>query len=546
MRALVPIAAGSLGGAWVGWRTLLVRHAQHQIWSALTEVLVPVQGSELLEAWLTWQQWGYLLTILVCWELRYELWTLGRILVRVLSWALVWLSYWLAWFPSWYPPRDPFAGPHKASDLAAHILEDRGVYLTYMAVVAADGIPFPRGSFLLISRPPCWDEIWVAGYLNGNADIVARTTLPDGSDWCWVVVKLVAMAVKPPVVQPDGSRRPPPGVTAQSVNWIYVPPDCNAVWEPDAVEVLNLTQEANLIINQLNLSAEGVTFNVAGTGGDLIPLVRVAAPGSLGPGGHGQGSPANPGGAGLGLGGKDDAPSPSELRALEKAVQQLQSMALSEDGKSKKSKKKDKKRDRKSSKKSKKKKKKKKKRSDSTSSSSSTSRSRSRSSSTSSSSSDSKKPLLWSEKGKDKKVGFQQLTHVEQLRFKKKGDLVAFAAKHPGALTAHFLASVFSRLSKGTVTRSSQLREASVTAWAHSHSGLTEPRDLKEIQTLAEVLDNVNRKEIARAMDTLCQRIIAIQAARAKGGSWEKAEALELINTQRSLASSSMLALTNS
>lgn len=30
-----------------------------------------------------------------------------------------------------------------------------------------------------------------------------------------------------------------------------------------------------------------------------------------------------------------------------------------------------------------------------------------------------------------------------------------------------------------------------------------------------------------------------------KGGSWEKAEALELVNTQKTLASSSMLALTN-
>ena len=84
---------------------------------------------------------------------------------------------------------------------------------------------------------------------------------------------------------------------------------------------------------------------------------------------------------------------------------------------------------------------------------------------------------------------------------------MAFAAKHPGALTAHFLASVFNRLSKGTVSRSSQLRDPSVSAWAQIHSGLTEPRDLKEVLTLGEVLDHVNRREIARAMDTLCKRI---------------------------------------
>ena len=143
-------------------------------------------------------------------------------------------------------------------------------------------------------------------------------------------------------------------------------------------------------------------------------------------------------------------------------------------------------------------------------------------------------------------MSYEDLCHVDQLKFKKRGDLVSFAAKNPGALTAHFLAGVFARLSKGTVHRSSQLREASVTAWAHQHAGLTEPRDIKEVLTLAEILDHVNRKEIARALDILVQRIVAIQSARSKGGSWEKAEALELISTQRSLASSSMLALTNS
>ena len=63
--------------------------------------------------------------------------------------------------------------------------------------------------------------------------------------------------------------------------------------------------------------------------------------------------------------------------------------------------------------------------------------------------------------------------------------------------------------------------------------------------TLSEVLDAVNRREIAQAMDIVCQRILAIQAAKTKGGSWEKAEAIELVNNSKSLASTSMLALTN-
>lgn len=130
-------------------------------------------------------------------------------------------------------------------------------------------------------------------------------------------------------------------------------------------------------------------------------------------------------------------------------------------------------------------------------------------------------------------MSYTDLNHVEQLKLKKKGDLISFAARHPGALTAHFLAGVYARLSKGTISRTSQLREVSVASWAHQFSGLTEVRDVKEVLTLAEILDHVNRKEIARALDVLCQRILAIQAAKGKGGSWEKAEALELVNTHK-------------
>eukprot|EP00435_Cladocopium_sp_Y103_P014335 s49_g3.t1 len=370
-----------------------------------------------------------------------------------------------------------------------------------MAVVAAPGAaggppiaPFPVGSYVLISRPPSWDEIWIAGSLANNTDVLGRTTVSDGSDWTWVVVRLVALSVKSPLESPDGSRRAPAGVPPAAVNWIYTPPNCDALWVPDPVE--------------------GKWVQAAGGGG-----------------------------AGLGLQNVGSSPTSEELKALEKAVQQLQAMAISSEEERKKSKKKQKSRKSKKSDKKDKKKKKKKKRSRSSSSSSSTSRSRSRSSSNSTSSS--RKPLAWKEKGRDRKVSYEDLTHVDQLRLKKKGDLLNFAAKNPGALTAHFLAGVYARLSKGTVHRTSQLREASVSAWAHQHSGLTEPRDLKEVLTLAEVLDHVNRRETARALDIIVQRIVAIQAARQKGGSWEKAENLELVSNQRSLASTSMLALTN-
>ena len=53
--------------------------------------------------------------------------------------------------------------------------------------------------------------------------------------------------------------------------------------------------------------------------------------------------------------------------------------------------------------------------------------------------------------------------------------------------------------------------------------------------TLALAMDSINRREIARAMDVLTQRILAVQAAKGKkGGNWEKAEALELIPSSSS------------
>ena len=112
---------------------------------------------------------------------------------------------------------------------------------------------------------------------------------------------------------------------------------------------------------------------------------------------------------------------------------------------------------------------------------------------------------------------------------KKKGDLISFAAKHPGALSGWFLAGIYARLCKGMIRESKQLREASVSAWIQN-SGLTDVRDVREAMTVAMVMDCLNRAEIARAMDVLAQRLLALQCAKAKkGGSWEKAEALELI-----------------
>ena len=122
---------------------------------------------------------------------------------------------------------------------------------------------------------------------------------------------------------------------------------------------------------------------------------------------------------------------------------------------------------------------------------------------------------------------------------------MTFAAKHPGALTGYFMAMVHSKLGLGNVRKTKQLRTASVSTWVQNYGGVTEVRDVREMATLASVMDLVNQEDLAAAMDTLSQRILAIQQAKKKGGSWEKAEAIELTpGAGTGLASSSMLRLT--
>lgn len=543
-RTLVPL--GAIAGFWAALRS----------WPADlglevdTASVVGYASRALLATWSTESageaSWGYLFQLgaaLVILQSHRELAIIFRAGLELLYHILAILIYLLQWTLSWLRflgALGGFWGHSWGTGLSA---AERGEDLTWHSMAAAAAAaPLPVGTFVLISRPPEWDEVYVTGFSAGGAESLCRTTTQDGADWQWVLIQIVGLHMRLPVTAANGARQAPNGVDPNAVNWVCTPPAGNAQWIPQAAEVVNLTAEAGLILAQFNGGTTNWPINIPGVGGPLIAINTVLG-GPVGPGGAGvvAGGALPAGGAGLGLGGGEAAAAASsnaELKALEAAVQQLQAMALSPTQtpkhSSKKKKKKKSKKDRKD---------KKRKKSSSSSGSSSSSRSRSRSSS--SSSGKKSKPLRWNDQGKDRRVAQADLSHVDMLKWKKRGDLIAFAHRHPGALTAHFLASVYSRLSKGTVTRSAQLREASVTSWAHQFSGLSEIRDVKEVLTLAEVLDAVNRKEIAQAMDILCQRILAVQAAKQKGGSWERAEAIELVDNRKTLASSSMLALTN-
>ena len=545
-RALVPATFGVGVGTWLWWWLVIV-----EPW---TSDLALVGVSSLVWSWtgasdyLLWevQQWlnlafqlGGACILLHSWR---EIAWLIRICIDLVGALFDLVRTLISWYIAAEPQLDEVAYNWRPVPSSWGQASERGSDLTWVGMAAAVGAgapPIPVGTFVLISRPPDWDEVYIAGYNPSASEALCRTTSPDGADWWWVMIQVLGLHMRLPVLAADGTRAAPHGVDGDAVNWICVPPQGNAQWRPSPAEIVNVSAEANLVMMQYN-HGHNWPVNVPGVGGPLVS-VQAALAGPVAPGGAGVvgGAGGVPVAAVLGPTDQGAAPDASSLKALEAAVQQLQAMALSPGGSSRKPE------DKKKKKKSRKSKKKKKRSRSSSRSSASSSSSRSRSSRSSSSGSRKSKPLCWKDHGKDRKVHQADLTHVDMLKFKKRGDLVAFASRHPGALTAHFLAGMYSRLSKGSLSRSGQLREPSVTAWAHQFSGLTEIRDIKEVVTLSEVLDAVNRREIAQAMDIVCQRILAIQAAKTKGGSWEKAEAIELVNNSKSLASTSMLALTN-
>ena len=283
-RALVPLALGAFGGGWWYWVRrqavdLAVDIARASLVSAFE---TPVDlDLEALTAYLRGLLTHFLRlgAFIVLWELRFELLGLVRALLHLLKEVVHLLSFSLQIGGSWLVT---LVGHHLIEPLPVLDAEpwtERHLSLTCMAVAGVGGgPPYPVGSFLLISRPPSWDEKWIAGYSQGQAEALGRTTTPDGGRFMWVMVRLVGMAVQPPQVAPDGTRRAPGGIHSNSVNWVCLPPDSSDQWEPDPVEVVQLVQEAQTMLGQVAANPAVVTVNSAGVGGELVELVLNAGP----------------------------------------------------------------------------------------------------------------------------------------------------------------------------------------------------------------------------------------------------------------------------
>jgi outer membrane biosynthesis protein TonB len=440
--------------------------------------------------------------------------------------------------------------------------------------------------FRLIARANEWDEVFDLKQLPGRLERLALTTTDDGSAFKYIAYMPAMMMTRTPVTGVDQvpSRMAPIGVPGLSINWMCTPPDAGCLFEPTEGQVAALMDDAAVVEQRLvtvGLTPDRVAVLGAqvGTFPSALPeapglQVAVPAPAELPLGGGAPVAAALPAGPGAvaalgfpagGLGAAAENMSLEDMRASIRAIRTDLKQANKTDkmkqGKRSKSKKKrdkkkkeskDKKakkdRDRSNSKQKKKKKKKKRKgRSGGSSPSSSSSGSTSGSSSISTSSSDSDRGhyVRWLPHGSNRKIKVEELSRFATRKFRDQSEIISFAATHPGALTGFFLSMVHQRANQGLMAETKSLRTQSLVSWVANHAGLTEMRYRREALTLAMAMDAINGRQLAYAMDVLSQRIQSIQAAKAKGGSWDKAQRIELAVEPGAIASSSgMLRLT--
>ncbi|CAK9024414.1 unnamed protein product [Durusdinium trenchii] len=394
-RAILPVAIGASFGGLAWWRALLLHAGRDAASRALVEVLGNYIASLGAEGFLDsrgleiiWQLGG----VLICIYYWSEVTELGRVTLRFLTGVLSICSFLVSAIYKWLVTFTAEDNTLEVELLLPEPAPEQEVVLTWCGMAAlVPGPPVPAGSFVLVSRPPEWDEVNIAAYSENHSSALCRTTSSDGTAWVWVMVQIAGLHMRMPHVAVNGDRQAPGGLADGDINWVCIPPAGIAQWKPTPAELANVIAEGNLVMSQYNPTTTTWPVNVPGVAGPLqeVTMAAVGPVGPVGGGGVALGA-APPAAAGLGVGGAGGGTGEPDMRALEAAVHQLQ-----------------------------------------------------------------------------------------------------------------------------------------------------------EVITLAEVLDAVNRKEIAQALDIISQRILAIQQARQKGGSWEKSEAIELVDTRKTLASTSMLALTN-
>lgn len=288
-RALIPCGAIA-SVSFLSW-TWLKQEAPKFAVHALVELFKPQWPVEIDSAIPV----GYLLE---------SVWTLGGVFILWHSWReIVWiiqaalgLCYWLICllgasleFLTRYWQQylaSQFKGNSHISRVPA---TEQEVFFTWQAMaVVAGAAPLPLGTFVLVSRPPEWDEVLVTGFSDDQTIALCRSTTPDGGDWTWMLVQMNGLHLRVSQVAADGSRSSPGGVEGNQCNWVCVPPAGQQQWKPTAAELAQLSIEANMLLAQLRNSPGGWAINQPGVAGDMQPMA-MAPPGPVGPGGAGGG-----------------------------------------------------------------------------------------------------------------------------------------------------------------------------------------------------------------------------------------------------------------
>lgn len=141
-------------------------------------------------------------------------------------------------------------------------------------------------------------------------------------------------------------------------------------------------------------------------------------------------------------------------------------------------------------------------------------------SSGSSFSSDEEKICRWAvtSDGRKRKISQAQMLRLQTMRFKKRGDLLTFATRYPGALVMHFMSQARAKAGLGTARTCGEMVETDLARWA-DNSGLKEVRDRKEVEFLAKLITTIGTKRIAEAMDLMAMRIREVLLAKREGQS---------------------------
>ena len=159
--------------------------------------LLELVKSEFVSIWEPFDLWGrYLLTVYLIFQLRQELATLAQLILQFLIWASQGLIWLVTQFNTPYPEQ-------KVPETCCESETER-IELTCHFMAAFDG-------FLLVERSGEWDEVWSAGIVPDTSDLICRSTVEDGSDWIWCLVRCDAMGLKAPIGQGAG-RTAPAGV----------------------------------------------------------------------------------------------------------------------------------------------------------------------------------------------------------------------------------------------------------------------------------------------------------------------------------------------